>query len=53
MPGTLGIEQRRRGIGIAEHERRGLVDGCRACARGGIRLLSGVQAQRVEAMVVG
>ena len=53
VPGALHVEQRRGVVGVAEHERGRLVDRRRARARGGVGLLAGVQAQRVEAQVAG
>jgi len=51
MPGALHVEQRRRMVGVLEHERGGRVDRHGARAGGRIRGLAGVQCERVEAWV--
>ncbi len=53
VPRALHVEQRGSMVGISKYEGGGLVDRRRACTRGGVRLLAGVQAQRVEAQIAG
>jgi hypothetical protein len=53
VAGALHVEERGGVVGVAEHERRRLVDRRRAGAGHRVGLLTGVQRERVEAEVAG